>query len=51
MTGYVPEPPYDSKSKRGECKNEGCTNKISQTVHSAYCDECLKKYKENNPKK
>ncbi len=38
-------PAYESKSKNGECKNEGSLNKISQLVHSAYCDECLAKNK------
>ncbi len=37
---------YTSKTKTGECKNEGCTNKRSIKTHSAYCDECIKKNKE-----
>lgn len=34
------------KSRKGTCKNAGCGNKKSWTVHSAYCDKCLKKHRE-----
>ena len=38
----IPEKEYTSKTKRQECKNEGCLNPRRQG--SAYCEQCSKKH-------
>lgn len=37
------EEEYTSKTKRGECKNDGCFN--PRREKSAYCEQCSKKHK------
>lgn len=41
---FSEEEEYTSPTKRGECDNEGCTNK--RRDGSKYCQECSDKYHE-----
>ncbi len=43
MENKEAQPPYTSKTKRGKCKNEDCTNPRRKA--SAYCQPCADKHK------